>query len=214
MAFNAQKYEHIIWDFNGTILDDAWLCIEILNGLLARRKMKTITAMEYQQTFDFPVIDYYRSLGFDFEKESFDSVAKEYIAEYEKRKHHCKPQTGITEIIEKIHHSKIKQSVLSAAEQNSLENSLDSLNLTKYFEKIAGLDDYYAHSKIDIGKTLLDELNAKPCQTLLIGDTTHDFEVAEKIGIQCLLIPGGHQHKKRLLKCRAATCEQVTDIKF
>ena len=32
------NYRHVIWDWNGTLLDDAWLCVEVLNGLLARRR--------------------------------------------------------------------------------------------------------------------------------------------------------------------------------
>ncbi|MDH5646585.1 MAG: hypothetical protein OEZ01_11285, partial [Candidatus Heimdallarchaeota archaeon] len=31
------RYEHIIWDWNGTLLDDAWLCVEIMNSMLAKR---------------------------------------------------------------------------------------------------------------------------------------------------------------------------------
>ena len=37
------KYRHIIWDWNGTLLDDAWLSVEILNQLMAQRDMPGIT---------------------------------------------------------------------------------------------------------------------------------------------------------------------------
>ena len=53
------KYKHIIWDWNGTLLDDAWLCVDVINGVLSRRNMSTISLRQYQELFNFPVIDYY-----------------------------------------------------------------------------------------------------------------------------------------------------------
>jgi len=63
--------KHIIWDWNGTILDDRWLTIAAMNSVLARRNMDEITEDQYLQVFTFPVIEYYRRLGFKFEKEPF-----------------------------------------------------------------------------------------------------------------------------------------------
>lgn len=214
MVFGAEKYKHIIWDFNGTILDDARLCVEVLCGLLKKRNMATITLTEYQQLFDFPVINYYRKIGFDFDKENFDTVSAEYISAYETKMHNCKLQPGITETIEKIARTGRYQSVLSAAHQNSLEKALTDLGLIPYFTHVAGLGDYYAHSKIDIGHKLMAQLELNNDEVLLIGDTTHDFEVAAQIGADCVLIPGGHQSKRRLIACGAKTCDSITDIKF
>ena len=42
-----QKYRHIIWDWNGTLLDDAWLCVEILNEILRRRNEQPVTHERY-----------------------------------------------------------------------------------------------------------------------------------------------------------------------
>ena len=56
-------YTHILWDFNGTILDDVSVGINAINVLLKRRKMPIIFSQEeYRAKFCFPVIDYYLSL--------------------------------------------------------------------------------------------------------------------------------------------------------
>ena len=41
------KPHHVIWDWNGTLVDDAWLCVEIVNELLTRRGIAPITPSEY-----------------------------------------------------------------------------------------------------------------------------------------------------------------------
>jgi phosphoglycolate phosphatase len=205
------KYKHIIWDWNGTLLDDAWLCVEILNRMLASRGMKTVTLAQYQEDFDFPVINYYVKLGFDFEKESFDDVAQEYIRAYESQYPRCRLREGAVNIIKQFKTKGISQFVLSASQRSSLIKALELFNLKDFFENVAGLDDYYAHSKIDAGKKLLESITAGKKEVLLIGDTTHDYEVARMLQADCLLLPAGHQSKERLLACGAETCDNFNE---
>ena len=58
---------------------------------------------------------------------------------------------------------------------------------------MAGLDDYYAACKIANGKRLVKDLGVDKSEILLVGDTTHDFDVAKAIGADCVLVSGGHQ---------------------
>ena len=206
------KYKHIIWDWNGTLLDDAWLCVEILNRMLTRRGMKTTTLTQYQADFDFPVIDYYVKLGFDFAKESFDDIAREYICAYESQRSRCHLRDGAVDIIKTLKAKDVLQSVLSASQRSSLVEVLELFGLTDFFENVAGLNDYYAHSKLDIGRNLMKNLAAGRKEILLIGDTTHDYEVACELGLDCLLVPAGHQSKERLLACGAKVCDSLDEI--
>jgi phosphoglycolate phosphatase len=207
MSLDFTKYKHIIWDWNGTLLDDVWLCVEILNRMLEHRGMKTTTLSEYQKHFDFPVINYYIKLGFDFEKEPFDDVAREYIRAYESERRRCRLRRGVIDIIKQFRTKGVLQSVLSASQQSSLIEALELFDLKFFFENIAGLDDYYAHSKVDAGEKLLKNLTVSKREVLLIGDTTHDYEVACMLGSDSLLLPAGHQSKQRLLATGARVCD-------
>ena len=133
MNLDFTEYRHIIWDWNGTLLDDAWLCVEILNRMLEHRGMKTTTLAEYQMNFDFPVIDYYVKLGFDFEKESFDDIAREYICAYESQRFRCRLRDGVIDIIKALKNRGFSQSVLSASQQSSLIEALEMFDLRKFF---------------------------------------------------------------------------------
>lgn len=209
-----RKYTHIIWDWNGTLLDDAWLCVEVLNRILTGRGMKTTTLSEYQEHFDFPVINYYIKLGFDFSVVGFDEIAKQYINDYESQLGRCRLQEGAVGIIEKFRDGGFSQSVLSACQLDSLIIAIEAFGLSGFFEDIAGLDDYYAHSKVDVGKKLLKDIGTNPEKILLIGDTTHDYEVSRQMGIDCVLLPAGHQSKRRLLACGAKVHDSFRDFIF
>ena len=57
--------KHILFDWNGTLIDDAWIFVDILNALLKKRDLNQIDLIEYQELFCFPLSDFYQNLGFD-----------------------------------------------------------------------------------------------------------------------------------------------------
>jgi phosphoglycolate phosphatase len=201
MKLALAKYRHIIWDWNGTLLDDSAACVEILNEMLARRGMGAVTIEEYRRDFDFPVIDYYRRLGFDFEKEPYDAIAQEFIGAYDARRFSCSLQKGAKEAVAAIAQRDLKQSILSAYQQPRLEEVVEFFGMRRYFVVLSGLDNDYAHSKVESGRLLPERLGCRPAELLLIGDTTHDHEVATAMGANCILIVSGHQDRQRLEGC-------------
>ena len=75
----------IIWDWNGTLLNDIEICVDSINILLKQRNHNTLSFKKYRDIFTFPVKDYYVKAGFDFEKEPFDEVAIEFIDIYREK---------------------------------------------------------------------------------------------------------------------------------
>ena len=204
-------YTHVLWDFNGTILNDLDTGIQCANALLKRRNMKTMNSLEeYYNVFGFPIIKYYERLGFDFEKESYDVLAKEWVKEYKYYSKNSKIHDGIIDVFEKIKAHNIPQFILSATEKDMLIEQVKGLGIDKYFDDILGLDNFHAHSKVEIGKEW--KANIKPQKAVLIGDTIHDYEVAKEIGIDCILIAKGHQNKELLTTCGVTVLDDVSEL--
>jgi len=192
---------HVIWDWNGTLLDDAWLCRDIMNGMLRRRDMPTLTEERYRDLFDFPVIDYYRRVGFDFERESFEELGTEFIVEYERRRLEAGLQEGARETLETLRRRGVTQSVLSAYKQNTLEEMVSYFGLRDYFLALIGLNDHYAAGKLENARQWIARLDYGPHEVMLIGDTVHDHEVAREIGVDCVLLACGHHSEEKLKTC-------------
>ncbi len=206
------NYTHLIWDWNGTLQDDSWLCVDIMNSLLQKRNKPTITLQQYREIFGFPVKDYYQKAGFYFTLESYELLATEYILEYDNRSRECSLQTSAIDVLSLCSKKNLSQYILSASQQRPLEINITHYGLAKYFHRLVGLSNHYAKEKIENGRKLIDEIGASADSFVLIGDTVHDFEVAMAIGIDCVLFSGGHQSKERLDKCDAMVVENLTDL--
>lgn len=201
MTFLKYPVRHIVWDWNGTLLNDAWLCMDVMNGMLAARGLPLLTLAEYQRVFDFPVIDYYRRIGFDFEKEPFEQIGTEFIQAYEGRRLECDLHDGARQALTFFQQAGLPQTVLSAHEQNALKSLLTHFDLSSFFEQVTGNSDHYASGKLEDGVRWIQDAGAVPREVLLIGDTRHDAEVAAAMGAQCVLLEGGNQDRARLAEC-------------
>jgi len=207
-----QNYTHIIWDWNGTLLDDVAWCIKRMNIMLQKRGLPTLDSVEaYHNVFGFPVIDYYRRVGFDFDKEPFETLAIEFIEMYHDKNSDVTLFPNAKEILDEIRQNNIPQIILSASELGNLQEQMRPFCIDKYFDEILGIPDIYATSKIDLGKAYIKR--TRPQKAVLIGDTTHDKEVADVLGIDCILIANGHQSKKTLLSTNAVVVDNIIDIK-
>lgn len=184
----------------------------VINETLAKRDMPTISHDHYQNIFGFPVIDYYRRLGFDFVDESFEVVGTEFIEGYEKHKFDVSLHAGVEDVLLKLSSLRVSHSILSAYKQNTLDELVAHFGLTQRFLKIVGLNNHYAHSKVDNAIQWMSELEHEPSEVLFVGDTEHDFEVAQAIGVDCVLIPGGHQTRGVLENTGAKVLDVLSDV--
>jgi len=208
----TNKYDHIIWDWNGTLLNDVELCLSIINNILDRINLTRLSLKDYKDIFTFPVKNYYENAGIDFSKYSFEALGKEWIKEYEQRRFETSLFPNAKEVLNHIRQNNIEQSILSAYSMKNLIEIVRHFEVENFFNHLVGLDNIYAASKIDLGKELVKKLGLNNERILLIGDTIHDFEVSEEIGTDCLLIAGGHQSKERLLSCGAPVVNSLNYI--
>lgn len=209
---DLRRIRHVIWDWNGTLLDDAWLCVEVMNGLLGPRGLPALDAARYQELFGFPVRAYYQRLGFDFAGEPFEAVGTEFIDDYQERQHECRLQEGAAQALAALARRDVACSVLSASEQSRLEEQAGRLGVLDRFVGLIGLDDHYAGSKLENGRSWMAKLGLEPDRVLLVGDTDHDCEVAREIGVPCVLVPSGHQSHARLQALGAPTVGSLAEL--
>lgn len=209
LLYKDMKYTHIIWDFNGTILNDIDTGIDAVNAVLSKYGKPTIDSVEYYRTkFCFPVIDYYDSIG--LERENFDVYAPAWFHEYSIREPNAPIFDGVVDTLEYFKANGYKQYLLSATERDMLKKQTDRLGVTKYFTELIGQNTIEAHGKI--GEAIAFVKRERPEKILLIGDTLHDFEVAGAINADCFLLAYGHQDKARLESTGCRVFNDITEI--
>lgn len=190
--------KYVFFDFNGTILNDLDLCIDLLNEILRKQNKKEVTKEEYKKIFGFPISSYYERAGVDFNLNSFEELSSWFIKEYQPKSYSCKLYPNLIQTVRLLKEKGITVVVLSASEINNLKDQLNKLNIIDYFDYVLGLDNIYAKSKIMVGKNFILEHNISPSEVLFVGDTDHDGKLALELKAKGLLFSGGHQAREVL----------------
>lgn len=185
----------IIFDFNGTLLNDVELGLELINYFLHKQGKRELNMDEYRHVFSFPIKDYYVKAGLDLEVDRFEDLAIVYNKMYMEKAINCKLYDGVIETLKILKNMGIFLICLSSSEINNLKIQLTQYDILKYFNAILGTSNVEGGSKKEIGYSYITRSNINPQDILVIGDSLHDVEVANMIGADACLFTKGHQHE-------------------
>lgn len=204
--------KYVFWDFNGTILDDLDLSVELLNEILINENKPTITKDRYLEIFGFPLKDYYQKAGIYYDDENFMRIANYFITNYQPKSLHLNLHQGVLEALKSFQEKGIKNICLSASETNNLIEQLKNYDIYDYFNEIIGTNNVIAIGKDKLGLKYLEENKINKEEAIYLGDTTYDYEIAQKMGIKCVLFVKGHHSVERLEKTNALLIRKISDI--
>lgn len=206
------KKTTVIFDWNGTLIDDVDLCLSLLNKMLIKRNLDTLSVERYREIFTFPVIEYYKKAGMDVENESFDDLAVEFMDPYVEQYRTCSLVLHAEEVLANLKEKGLRCIVLSATKQDYLEEQVSAFNIAHYFDELVGIQDIKAAGKIERAKQWMNMQGIDPKECIMIGDSIHDSEVATELKIDCLLSTTGHQNRERLKACHRPIVDDLMQI--
>lgn len=202
--------KQILWDWNGTLLDDLRYAMGVRNRTFPAFGLSAIHSVEeYHAQFTFPVRTYYERAGVT--DASFDMVAHAWMEEYIRGASSIPLHKDAMETLSCFRQAGLRQVVLSASHLEVLLAQLKLYGLENSFDGVLGLSDIYAGSKEAIGIKYLSGCGIAPEETVMLGDTLHDAEVAAAMGTPCVLIARGHQSKSALLSAGVPVTDTLAE---
>lgn len=205
---------HVIWDWNGTLFDDLHCCVGVANQLLSEFGLPTLDGVPgYHAKFRFPIVEYYADLGFDTAPGgNFEAAARRFVELYRDAAASCGLRSEATDTLASLHGSGIRQVVISASHQATLDRQLAPFGLDRWLDAAHGLDNIYAHSKEGLVRRWIAEAGVHPADVLMVGDSEHDFEIADAVGARCVLVSGGHHSEERLGALGPPVVDRLTSV--
>lgn len=187
----------VLWDWNGTLLDDLDAAVAGMNELLALHGRPLTNREEYRAMIDIPVENYYRKL-FDFRQTPFEELAAGFIQGYDRRIPSAGLMPGAEETLRRLQEMGMRQIIVSSFHERTLLAYLERFGIASYFDAVSGAGDFISEGKTQRARALLQQLGVSPANTLAVGDMVHDFDTAQSLGAHCVLIPNGQQSAEKL----------------
>ncbi|ADB33469.1 Haloacid dehalogenase domain protein hydrolase [Kribbella flavida DSM 17836] len=203
------KVSHIVWDWNGTLLDDNAAVLAAVNEVCAGFGRPPLSWDEWREVYARPMrLSYERILDRELSEDDWAKVDKLYHERYDLLLHTCGLAPGVPDGLHAWSASGRTQSLLSMWFHAQLVPTIDGFGLTELFSRVDGLTTAVGgDSKAEHLARHLTAQDLDPTDVVLIGDVVDDATAAASVGAQCVLVTTGAMSRTAL----QATGFPVTD---
>jgi phosphoglycolate phosphatase-like HAD superfamily hydrolase len=188
---------HLVWDWNGTLLDDLHIVVAATNASLAFVGAPPVTADEHRRDFRRPIVDYYSGvLGRPLDVVEFAAMNEVFHREYRRLLVDC---ALTADALEAMRTWRGTQSLLSMWFHTELVPEVDRRGLAALMSRVDGLRsaDWGDHKADHLAEHLV-ALGVRGEECVLIGDSIDDADAAASVGARCVLYSGGFTDPERL----------------
>lgn len=206
------KYKAVLWDWNGTLIDDAAAACDTVNDMQRENGAPEIDMERYYTLVDTPIKKFYTGL-LGREDIDFPAISESFHSGYDSRLMQIELMDGAEEILALCKSSGIVSVIVSASHTDEVNSLLKRYGIDGYFMRVLGADNNFAESKTGRTVRFFSELGIDKSEALFVGDTLHDYDTAEALGIDCALISGGHQGRKILETTGAYVFDNLSELK-
>jgi phosphoglycolate phosphatase-like HAD superfamily hydrolase len=194
---NSLSRVHLVWDWNGTLLDDLPLVVAATNASIAAYGVPPTTAEEHRRDFRRPISEYYATLlGRAVDEEEYARLDKAFHVAYDAGLAAC---ALTSDALAALGAWSGTQSLLSMWFHTELVPAVTRYGIDTYFHRVDGLRATIGGgSKTPHLVAHLEALGLTGPDCVLIGDSVDDAEAARAVGARCVLYAGGFTGPERL----------------
>lgn len=208
------RYDLVVFDWDGTLMDSTRLIASCLQE--ACRDVGAPVPSESDALFviGLNLADTLRRVTPGLDANGQRQLAERYRHHFLAREHEAPLYAGVRDMLQELHASGKRLAVATGKARRGLERALDSTGLRAWFEATRCADEGFAKPHPDMLLMLLDITGVEPHRAVMVGDTTHDLELAANAGVDALAVCYG-AHPGELLATRPAVgrCTSVADLR-
>ncbi len=203
---------HVVWDWNGTLLDDFELTARVAGSTLAAMGVHGLTGDDVRTHFRRPFGDFYaRLFGRPVSADEFAYIRRRYQLEYDAEVLALSLQPDALPALDHVA-ARASQSLLSMAHDDQLQELVDHHSIRHRFVRIEGSPT--RDSDGNKARRLRDHLSAVGVdarRTAIIGDTVDDHDAAVALGARSVLVTTGTTSRSVLEATRAPVVDTLVE---
>ncbi|HET9259901.1 MAG TPA: HAD family hydrolase [Acidimicrobiia bacterium] len=193
--FSEFVLTHLVWDWNGTLLDDLQIVVESVSVSIATLGARPIRADDYRDHYTRPVRNFYVSLlGREISDEEWLRLDTAFHDEYFRRAENVDLAPDALQAMDLLDGRGWTQSLLSMSPQNWLDGIVARLGIADRFLRVDGMVKMTGGLKAAYLEDHLRHIGIPGKSTVVVGDTPDDVAAARHVGATPILFHGGSHH--------------------
>lgn len=196
-------YELVVFDWDGTLMDSTALIASCIQAACADLGLPVPPESRARFVIGLGLADSLDHVAPALDEAGRRRLATRYRELYLAREHEAPLYAGVPELLRQLKGRGRRLAVATGKARRGLERALDATGLRPWFDETRCADEGFAKPHPDMLLTLLDRTGVAPERTVMVGDTTHDLELAANAGVDAVAVLYG-AHDAALLETRPA----------
>jgi phosphoglycolate phosphatase len=207
-------YDLVVFDWDGTLMDSTRLIASCLQAACRDVGAPVPSDSEALFVIGLNMADTFQRVVPELDEAARARLAERYRHHFLAREHEAPLYEGVPDMLGELHGRGRRLAVATGKARRGLDRALDATGLRRWFEATRCADEGFAKPHPDMLLMLLDMTGVEPRRALMVGDTTHDLELAANAGIEAVSVSYG-AHPEDLLATRPALarCASVEDLR-
>ncbi|OYY58909.1 MAG: HAD family hydrolase [Hydrogenophilales bacterium 28-61-11] len=189
-----KHYDLLIFDWDGTLMDSAGVIVDSIQRACEDIGLAAPGDRASRQIIGLGLVQALQTLLPDLPAEDYPRLVERYRHHYLGRDNDIPLFEGVADSISRLHASGFQLAVATGKSRLGLERALASSGLGEWFSATRCADQTHSKPHPAMVLELIEELDADPDRTLVIGDTSHDLLMASNAGVASLGVTyGAHE---------------------
>ncbi len=190
-------YKVVIFDIDGTLLDATEGILSSVNKTINYLKLKKLSKKEMLDFVGPPIQNSYKAIyeNNDIKAQEFANIFRKEYAGGDVYK--ANAYDGIEELLSLLKNNGYKLGVATYKRQDYANGLIIHFGFDKYIDLICGSDNENKLKKSDILRICINGLTTNKSEVIFIGDSYHDAEAANNLGIDFIGVTYGFGFKTK-----------------
>lgn len=208
-----KEYELIVFDWDGTIMDSTALIASCIQDACRDVGVPVPASSEALFVIGLGHVDAVERVAPGMNVAQRLAFSESYRRNFLSREHEAPLFPGMRELLAHLKDRPRRLAVATGKSRRGLDRALDASGLRLFFEASRCADEGHAKPHPDMLLRLLELTGVEPARAIMIGDTTHDLELAANAGVDAVAVCYG-AHRDELLRSRPARhfAQSVQDL--
>jgi phosphoglycolate phosphatase len=192
---SRRRFDLIAFDWDGTLFDSTGLIVRCIQAACRDLGLPVPSDVQAAYVIGLGLVDALRHAVPDLPAERYPELGRRYRHHYMARQHEIVLFDGTVDMLQALKARNHWLAVATGKSRSGLNEALDSAQLHRFFDSTRTADETASKPDPLMLRELMLELGAEPERTLMIGDTTHDLQMATNAGVPCVGVSyGAHPH--------------------
>lgn len=201
-----KQFELLVFDWDGTLMDSAASIVESLQAACADLSLPAPAEDDARHIIGLGLNDALGYLFPELPRNRYGALTERYRSHFLARDSAIPLFPGVPEAIRELHGEGFLLAVATGKSRAGLDRALESTGLQLYFHASRCADEGFPKPHPEMLLALMEKLGTGPEQTLMIGDTSHDLQMADNAGVAAVAAAYGAHPRASLLACPALAC--------